>query len=67
MSSTDLAEQASTWYWQGRQAYLMGQPCKPPAEDQQGAYRAGYAVARQADRRWTGEAEDIPPASDLFG
>jgi len=66
MSSHDTAEQAAQWYWEGRQAYLRGLPCTPPPDDINGVWRAGYAVAAQADRRQSGNAETIPPTPDLF-
>lgn len=49
--STDLAEQAATWFWQGRQAYLKGLPRTPPADDHQGVWLAGYADAAKTSPR----------------
>lgn len=51
MSSTDLAEQAATWFWQGRQAYLKGLPRTPPPEDTYGVWLAGYADAAKTNPR----------------
>ena len=66
MSSHDTAEQAAQWYWEGRQAYLHGQPCTPPPADINGVWRAGYAVAQQADLRRTMIDVVTPPPPGLF-